>query len=412
MLEILLRDGCSGRSTLVVALGAAFLLCGQASPAHAASDAPSLALPVDCVPGETCWIAKFVDLDPGPGVRDYACEGRANDAHSGVDIALRDLRAMDAGVAVVAAAAGTVLRTRDGVPDLNVRETGPEKVKMGECGNGVIVDHGNKWQTQYCHMRQGSIAVKPGQKIAAGEKLGLVGMSGSSEFPHLHFSVTHAGKTMDPFVGTDGRADGTDCGVGKAPLWNAAALDALAYTPAAIYNAGFSAAPPSDDEMRSGSLRALEIDPAAPAFILWTEIFGVEAGDSLHMRLTGPGGEVLVESTTPLETRLARRFQFIGKKRRAAAWPAGDYRGDITLTREVNGVVQVVSRTVEGRVAGVAPAAGPVVPTQPEIPARREITPPAWIPSDEIFIPAFIGTIAGFLVLIAAFIGVRMWRRR
>ena len=229
MMRNAFRDwACAG----AVAAATALLLAVPALHGRADSGAPSLGLPIDCVPGKDCWIAKFVDLDPGPGVRDYMCEGRANDKHSGVDIAVRDLRAMDAGVAVIASAPGTVLRTRDGVTDISARELGPEMMKGGECGNGVIIDHGNGWWTQYCHMRQGSIAVKPGQKVTAGEKLGLVGMSGSSEYPHLHLSVLHDQKIVDPFVGTDGRANGTDCGIGKHPLWNEAALKALAYTPA------------------------------------------------------------------------------------------------------------------------------------------------------------------------------------
>ncbi len=440
MREILLRSGRSGRSTSGVAAAAALLLCVPAPEARAATGAPSLGLPLDCVPGETCWIAKFVDLDPGPGVRDYACQGRANDKHSGTDIALRDLRAMEEGVAVAAAAPGTVLRVRDGVPDVNVRDADPEKIKMGECGNGVVVAHGGEWETQYCHMRQGSIAVKPGQKVTAGQKLGLVGMSGSSEYPHLHLTVRKGNTVVDPFVGTGPRADGTNCGPGKSPLWNAAALEALAYTPASIYNAGFAGAPPSEEEIRSGRLRDTEIDARAPAFILWSELYGIEAGDKLHMRLTGPDGAVMVESTIPLEARKARWFQYIGKKRRAAEWPAGAYRGEITLMRVANGAMQSVTRAVEGRVAGLAPASSPATPASsaampagtapassaaapsatapeeplPEMPAPRAgpLAPPSWIPSDETFIRAFVGTIVGFLVLIAAVIAVRIWRHR
>jgi len=341
-----------------LAVAAAALLAAPASPGRAAGDTPSLGLPLECVPGKDCWIAKFVDLDPGPGVRDYMCEGRANDKHSGIDIAVRDLRAMDAGVAVVASAPGTVLRTRDGVPDISARELGPEMMKGGECGNGVVIDHGNGWWTQYCHMRQGSIAVKPGQKVAAGEKLGLVGMSGSSEYPHLHLSVLHDKKIVDPFVGLDGRANGTDCGLGTSPLWNETALKALAYTPASIYNVGVAPAPPDQDEIRKGRLRELTISPAAPAFILWCEIYGVEAGDVLHMKLSGPNGQTLVEDTKPLTARKARWFQYIGKRRHGFEWPPGAYRGVVTLTRSVNGAKESTAVTIEAHVAA-PPAAAP-----------------------------------------------------
>ena len=76
-----------------------------------------LALPIDCRPGVDCWILRYVDHDPGPGVRDYACGKLAGDGHKGTDFAIRDQAAMVAGVEVRAAAAGIVDALRDGMPD-------------------------------------------------------------------------------------------------------------------------------------------------------------------------------------------------------------------------------------------------------------------------------------------------------
>ncbi|MGB8273666.1 MAG: M23 family metallopeptidase [Alphaproteobacteria bacterium] len=304
----------------------------QVPQAPQAAPAPSLSLPIDCVPGKTCWISKFVDLDPGPGVLDYMCAGRANDRHSGVDIAIRDVSAMEAGISVLAAAPGVVTEARDGLPDVRVKVPGAEMVDGTGCGNGVAIAHGGGWFTHYCHMRQGSIAVKTGDRVEAGQKLGQVGISGMSEYPHVHFMVRHGDTIVDPFLGVEGRPRGASCGLGTHPLWTEAALKALVYTPAAIFNAGFSSTMPARDQARAGGFRDFALQRNAPTFFFWADLFGVEAGDELRMRLVDPDGKPLIQIKKTLEQRDARWFQYIGKRRRGAPWRAGTYRGEVTLT--------------------------------------------------------------------------------
>ncbi len=60
-----------------------------------------------------------------------------------------------------------------------------------ECGNGVVIAHAGGWETQYCHMAQGGLAVKPDQPVTTGQTL-AVGLSGLTEYPHLHFTVSPA----------------------------------------------------------------------------------------------------------------------------------------------------------------------------------------------------------------------------
>lgn len=184
------------------------------------SPPPQLGLPIDCRIGEDCWLVNLVDLDSGPGIRDFRCKAHSYDGHKGVDIAIRDLKAMQDGVAVVAAAPGVVRAVRDGMadkmPDANFREN----AKNRYCGNGLVMGHGGGWESQYCHLRRGSVRVKPGQKIRRGEELGMVGHSGMAEFPHVHFTVRRAGKVIDPFLGGFGAAASPPrCGAGAKPLW-------------------------------------------------------------------------------------------------------------------------------------------------------------------------------------------------
>ncbi len=181
---------------------------------------PALQLPLRCQPGQDCWISNHVDLDPGRGARDYACGVLTYDGHNGTDLALRDLQAMREGVAVLAAAGGVVRAVRDGTADASVRETGDDKVRERECGNGLRIDHGDGWETQYCHLQRGSLRVRRGERVELGQTLGLVGLSGLTEYPHLHFTLRRHLGVLDPFRGSD--APG--CGVGGDPLGDAATL--------------------------------------------------------------------------------------------------------------------------------------------------------------------------------------------
>ncbi len=149
----------------VTALLALFWLVSPA-PSAVAQDAPALIFPVECTLGETCFLQQFVDRDPGPGARDYSCGPQSYDGHTGTDIRTADLAAMARGVAVIAAADGVVRALRDdGVPDAGTAAMAPGQ----GCGNGVVLTHPNGWETQYCHLMQGSIGVAVGDTVAAGE---------------------------------------------------------------------------------------------------------------------------------------------------------------------------------------------------------------------------------------------------
>ena len=301
----------------------------------AAAAPPRLSLPIDCTVGETCWIMAYVDHDPGDGVRDYACgiatynEPPVN-RHQGTDFALRDLGVMREGILVRAAAAGTVLGRRDGVVDRNVRILGPASVAGRECGNGVRLDHGDGWTTQYCHLREGSVTVKGGDAVDAGTVLGLVGLSGMTEHPHLHFQLEHRGSIVDPFTGPERKER---CGAGAGSLWGAAAAALMSYRPTALYNTGFSAGPPDIEAIRDGLQPPSMFKPDTPALVLWADIFNVRTGDAISFLIRDPGGDAVFEHTVIVPENQVRRFVYGGLKRRAAGWVSGRYSGEVRLRR-------------------------------------------------------------------------------
>jgi hypothetical protein len=140
-----------------------------------------------------------VDHDPGPTALDFTCSGLSYDTHTGTDFALPSLAAMRAGVAVLAAAPGQVTALRDGMPDTGLTPETAAQIEGRDCGNGVVIRHADGWETQYCHLMQGSVTVARGQIVETGTPLGLVGLSGNTEFPHVHIALRRNGQVVDPF---------------------------------------------------------------------------------------------------------------------------------------------------------------------------------------------------------------------
>lgn len=305
-------------------------------------------LPVGCAIGSMCSVQNYVDLDPGPGRLDPGCGRLSYDGHDGTDIRARDLVAMREGIPVLAAAPGVVKAVRDGMADVSIRAPGAPSVAGREAGNGVLIEHGGGWETQYSHLRSGSVAVRPGDHVDSGTRLGLIGLSGQTEFPHLHFTVRKDGVATDPFTGTAVGAAWT-CGAPTAPLWTDAAARALVYAPTGLLIAGFSAGRPEADAIRAGDgrLGATAGDPEA--LVLWADLFGTEAGDLQAFRIVDPQGKVLLDRAGPLEESNVSWFAFAGVPRPPGGWTPGRHVGTFTLSR--NGR-PVVSRDVEIAIGG------------------------------------------------------------
>lgn len=343
-----IEDGHRRALQLLSALGI-FIAQGPTHPVNAEPPAPRFELPVACEIGRDCMVQNHFDHDSGPAARDYACGSLVYDGHDGTDIRVPDLPTMARGVAVLAAAPGRVRATRDAMRDVDVREIGRAAVKDREAGNGVLIDHGGDWESQYGHLRRGSITVKPGDQVTAGQMLGMIGMSGLAEFPHVHFEIRYRKKPVDPFVGLK---EHEGCGPGKAPLWSQAALGALAYRPGGLLRAGFAAEAPDTTIARRGDYRADHLPGNSAALVFWVDLYGARGGDLEQARLTGPDGAVIAEKAKRLDQDKAQWFSFLGRKRRGAAWPAGTYRATYQLLRRVDGEdrkVVEVTREIEVR---------------------------------------------------------------
>ena len=101
---------------------------------------------------------------------------------------------------VIAAADGTVVEARDGLPNsVPPHEPVPPPPLRDLAGNHVTVRVAPGLFLLYAHLTPGSVSVRLGQRVSRGEVLGRLGNSGLTSTPHLHFHV----QTTVPFLPTD-----------------------------------------------------------------------------------------------------------------------------------------------------------------------------------------------------------------
>ena len=146
-------------------------------------------------------ISNFLDQNAAGGsILDWNCGNHTYDGHQGIDFFTWPFgwkKMDDSKVAIVAAAPGTIIGKDDGNAD-----------RSCDCSsnawNAVYVQHADGSKAWYGHMKKFSQTSKAiGSAVVTGEFLGLVGSSGCSTGPHLHFQLYDASNALqEPYSGT------------------------------------------------------------------------------------------------------------------------------------------------------------------------------------------------------------------
>lgn len=104
------------------------------------------------------------------------------------------------GKPVYAPAGGIVADIQNGIPDNEFKDKSlsppriPPDADPYGMGNYVVIDHGNGQFSMLQHLEQGSIIVRKGELVRAGQQIGKIGFSGNAKFPHLHYAVMNSAK--------------------------------------------------------------------------------------------------------------------------------------------------------------------------------------------------------------------------
>ncbi len=329
----ILRSGivCAG----IFYASIAFQLSSQSYASPAKPPAPLLAFPVACDTDSDCFIQHYFDYAPGPEARDHTCGILTYNGHQGIDIRVSSPEWKESGFPVLAAAKGKIEIIKDGIPDraLNQQEIKSSRGLAPKPSNSVVINHGNGWRTHYGHLRQGSVIVKPGQHVAQGSLLGLVGLSGSTSFPHLHFHLSYRGQNIDPFTGMTG-SEGCDQAATGRSFWSAEANAKLGYKDAGVFRTGFSDHFPDYEELDTQKVEISNFPAESKEFYFWVSLWGIRQGDMEELKILLPDGDIYQRSDEIEKSSVQGLRGFFYS--RSLPLPAGTYHVNYKLRRLKN----------------------------------------------------------------------------
>ncbi|MEW1689933.1 peptidoglycan DD-metalloendopeptidase family protein [Streptomyces sp. NPDC091265] len=191
----------------VHAYGQTYAIDVVADPAPGAGGGAAAAAAPDAVPGAGAGAAPGAAADGPDGAAGAGHEGAAGLARPKFrrlwPVALRNHHFPAFGAPLLAVADGTVVHASDGRRDHLSRNSLPALVYLmlieasvrdvlgagAIVGNHVVLDLGDGTYAMYAHLRRGSLKVRAGDTVRAGQPLAECGNSGNSTEPHVHFQL-------------------------------------------------------------------------------------------------------------------------------------------------------------------------------------------------------------------------------
>lgn len=268
-------------------------LLGINTSVEKGANPPALQWPLVAASGFTdCgfhFIGAFVDQNTASGsIQDFNCESNTYDGHHGTDIAVwpYSFYKMDhSSVEIHAAAAGTIIDKHDGEYD---RNCGSNNLTA----NYVIIQHADGSRILYWHMKNGAVTtVAIGQTVAAGDYLGVVGSSGSSSGPHLHFEVWagSSGTTYnDPYSGTCNLLNGNSWWIAQRPHTEPAVLKVSVNTTDLVMGTCPATETPNESNQFTVPFQGPGLAPGYAKFYIFLR--EIPANAVIDVRILNPNG--------------------------------------------------------------------------------------------------------------------------
>jgi murein DD-endopeptidase MepM/ murein hydrolase activator NlpD len=233
-------------------------------------------------------ITAYVDHDATTGLKDWNCGTNTYDGHKGTDIAIWPLPfyKMDNNqVEVIAAAPGTIINKSDGNFDKNC---GTNNLTA----NYLVIQHADGSTVLYFHMKKNSLTAKVvGQTVATGEYLGVVGSSGNSSGPHLHFELW-AGSTVntlnDPWSGTCNNFNANSWWVTQKPYTEPAVIKASVHITDVVFPACPATETPNESKCYPLPFQGPGLSPGYAKFYIFFR--NETAGMMANMSILNPDG--------------------------------------------------------------------------------------------------------------------------
>ena len=302
-------------------------------------------LPTTCTMKTDCFIQSYPDHSSYPHTQptqtpaqDFLCGPLASKHYWATDIRVIHYDIHNA-PDVLATAAGKVTGVRRNMPDrINTDIINYQIPEGKEAGNSIIIDHGNGWQTQYNHLKFGSILVTQGQMVNAGDKIAEIGSSGKTYLPKLGLAIRHNNKPIDPFAYNEN--GGWSCQeTNRTTLWNDEANAALYYQQTGIARTGFSEKVPEAYRLRGG-LPIKDIRHISPdTVIFWADFYGIKKDDIIYMRIVDPTGQMFAETEHIARSDYPQWLGYVGRKLGTGALTSGIYFAEVIVQRGQNTLI-------------------------------------------------------------------------
>ena len=177
-------------------------------------------------------------------------------------------------------------------------------------------------------MKKGSVSVKVGNNVKAGDVVGIMGLSGHTTFPHIHLTLRKGKTVIDPISGLK---QGAACAVASSkPMGIALPIEPQKHgANGALLDAGFSSKPVTREQLLARTM-------AKPAkdgpILLYAQAMNVRKGDVIQFLANGPDGIVFENSSKPWPRDQAAAVAYSGVKRPFVSGVT--YIGTVELVRD------------------------------------------------------------------------------